>query len=347
MGLIIGPPAAKIRRSIVEEVRLGDSGIAGIIGTMDCFYLGLLASSDRHWRWVAARLQVALDVGKRWTRPNPAKACWLLGLVLLASVGAASADEPPISRRHHPWLKFHRGSWKQVRTTTESFDSEGRLVSTNTTESKTTLEKIAPDAITLRVEVSYAVGGKWFNSEPQFVKQTFSGEAAGQAVEVKTLPPELLEFDSRKISCRSQQIEFPDGKNRRITLVQYSDRDPPYIFRTKTTTKDSAGNLLNESTESEVVALDMPYIVLGESKSASYVKITHATESGITTTLSVNVADIPGEEVAANSKKIDRDGRVIKKSTTQLLAYQAQVSDTEPESASTRANRRERNRRKR
>lgn len=266
----------------------------------------------------------------------------VFALAVLLAVATAVADDPPISRRHNSWRRFHRGSWKQVRTTTETLDGEDRVVATNITETKTTLESIAPDAITLKIEVSYAVGGKWFTAEPQIVKQTYSGEAAGQAVEVKTLPPESIEIDSKKIDCQSQQIEFLDGKNRRTTLIHYSDRVPPYILRTKTTTKDGSGNALSERLESEVVALNMPYVVLGEQKSASYVKITQTTESGVTTTLSVNVSDIPGEEVAATSKKVDRGGKVVKKSTSQILAYQAQVSDIEPEAAASRAKRRDR-----
>ena len=51
----------------------------------------------------------------------------------------AAAQDVAYPREHHPWGRFPAGSWKHVRTTSETLDDKGQLANTTRTDTRTTL----------------------------------------------------------------------------------------------------------------------------------------------------------------------------------------------------------------
>ena len=101
--------------------------------------------------------------------------------VVLAGLwpGLCSAESVAALRQRHPWGRFEPGAWKLVRVVTETLDERGQVVSTSTTESKTTLKKVEDNEVTLLVELVVEIGGRRLDSEPQTVRQGFHGEMPG------------------------------------------------------------------------------------------------------------------------------------------------------------------------
>ena len=121
------------------------------------------------------------------------------------------ADDAGISARHHAWGRFRPGAWKLVRVVTETFDDHGSLASTNLTETKTTLQKVETDGVTLEIEVGMEVAGKQFDAQPQCIKQGFHGELLSPDLKVKPSQPGQVVIEDRNVPCRIQQLELAGG----------------------------------------------------------------------------------------------------------------------------------------
>lgn len=246
----------------------------------------------------------------------------LLGILLAASSWTAlAAGQDPALRKYHPWAYFNEGSWAKVRVVTQTFDASGRLVSSGMMETRTVLQAVEQDSVTLLVENTVEIGGKRLASQPQIVKQGYSGEQVGQNVAIKNLGAAQVTIDGKQIACQMQEVEVMAEGRRRSTLVHFSDAVAPYILRRKSVLSDPAGNQAANEVDVEVIALDMPTKVLSEIHPAAHVKVVQKNDHGTTVTLSVNATDIPGEVISHSSKSVDSQGHVVRRSTLEVVGY--------------------------
>jgi hypothetical protein len=276
----------------------------------------------------------------------------LYGLVGWASLAAVAGVVPAAERdallqQGHAWARFGKGAWREVRIVTQSFDDDDRPTEASITDNKTTVEEGAPDRVTLKVEVTVEVAGQRFPSEPQLVTQGYAGETAGQTVSVKTLSPETVTIDGEKVHCETQQIEIVGGVTRELSLISFAEDRFPAILRRKSTMRDAAGTKTVQEATSEVKAVHMARRILGErqAREAYLVKVEQKNERGVTTTWSWHVPDVPGEIVDQSSKKLDNQGRLVRRTTLELVGYgTGEVSghDSLPDSGPRRTRRRNR-----
>jgi hypothetical protein len=231
-----------------------------------------------------------------------------------------AADDAGISARDNAWALFQPGAWKLVRVVTESLDEGGHVISVNTTETKTSLLRTESDGVVLEVEVGVEVAGKQFDGLPQCIKQGFHGELA--AGDVKSQAPVSAEvsIEDKKVACRSQQIELTGSASRTSVTLCFSDTRFPYVLRRQSKITDLTGALLSESL-SEVVALDMPQRVLSQIKNVACIKTVQKTPRGTITTLAMSSPDVPGGVVSQTTKEADTSGRLVRRSTLELVSY--------------------------
>jgi hypothetical protein len=247
--------------------------------------------------------------------------CLLISLILATLAPTPSVGQDAgISSRHNPWARFQIGAWKLVRVSTETLDDAGRVISTNVTETRTSLTRVDADGVVLEVEVGVEIAGKQFTGLPQCVKQGFHGELTGGELTVHPSTTAEVTIEDHKFPCRSQQLELGNSSSRTAINLCYSDSLAPFILRRQSKTSDAANNVLSE-TLSEVVALDMPQRVLSEIKNVSCIKTVQKTPKGTVTTLAMSSADVPGGVVNQTSKELDPAGRLIRRSTLELLSY--------------------------
>jgi hypothetical protein len=267
-----------------------------------------------------------------------------LAVVALAIVTSAAARGDEILQKAHVWGRFPKGSWRQVKVITENFDEQGRPSNSSITDNTTTLQDVTGERVTLKVEVTVEVVGRTFPSRPQIVRQGYAGENVGQTVSTRRLEGQTILVDGRRVACETQQIEIVGGPNKETSLICFSPRFTPAILKRQTITTDAASAKTTLEATSEVYALDKPLRVLDEIKTGYCLRIVQTNEHGVTTTWSDRVPEVPGEIVAESSKKVDPQGRLVRRSTLELIAYGLRPDEARPDSPGRRMRRHKRSR---
>ncbi|MEN6457396.1 MAG: hypothetical protein ABFC63_00490 [Thermoguttaceae bacterium] len=251
-----------------------------------------------------------------------------LGVLTLAlfcpGVLSAVAGEPDFSPRLHPWGRFEPGAWKVVRVLTETLDDRGQVVSTSTADTRTTLLDLDDDGVTLEVHACVEVAGKRFQAEPQTVKQGFHGEATTAAPNQGDPADGQVLVENRKVGCKVYRFEAA-GLQEKTTFNLYCSMGLfPYVLKRECVTTTPDGKTVLSETGVELVATEMPVRLRGETRNGSYVKTVHKNSKGTVTTLAVLLPDVPGGIVSHTSKEVDTNGRVVRRSTLELLDYKAE-----------------------
>jgi hypothetical protein len=239
------------------------------------------------------------------------------------------------------WHPFGRGTWRSVRVVTETLDDKGQVSTVSVIETKTTLVDASNDRVTLQVAQTIETAGRRFESEPARVVIGPYGEIPGEKVAVKPLSDQTIEVDGRTVQCRSRQVEIQRPDQRVVVQELYDNRVPPYGLRRTVTASDEKDQRIYSST-TDVVALQMPYKILSEIKPAAYVRTVLRNHKSMTTTLSVVSTDIPGQLVSASTKETDMNGRLLRRSTTELVNYEVVPAESKPMGIGVRTKRQER-----
>jgi hypothetical protein len=226
----------------------------------------------------------------------------------------------------HPWGLFDPGAWKLVRIQTDNFNDRGAVSSSSTSDSKTTLLDIDDKDLSLEVKVCVELAGKRFDNDPQTLKQGFHGEVLGPSLKIKELPDATVAVEERKIPCQVREIEWSDANGKTVSKIYYSATVAPYLLKKESTTTDAEGKSTLSETSVTVQALDMPCKILGCLHGAAYIKTMQKTPKGTVVTLAVACPDVPGGIISYSSKELDTAGRLVRRSTLELVSF-----STEPE----------------
>ena len=226
-----------------------------------------------------------------------------------------------ISPEHHPWGSFDPEAWKLVRVITETLDDKGLVTSTSITETRTTLLQAEDDGVTLRIVACMEVAGKQLQAEPQTVKQGLHGEVVGQDLKIDDLGTAQVIVEGHKIPARVLQLESSGASSKTITKVYYSPTVTPHVLKRESATYDPTGENTLSETSVGVVAREMPYRVLAEVKSTSFIKAVQKHSKGTIITWAKTSTEVPGGIIAHSSKELDKTGRVIRRSTLELIDY--------------------------
>jgi len=226
-----------------------------------------------------------------------------------------------IPREHHAWAKFMPGSWSKVKKWTEELDDQGEVKSASTTETKTTLVEVDDSGCTLQMDVTVEVAGKRFNAAPRQIRVGFDGAANGARTEFRKVGEASLDPGGKAIGCAILESTTANGDARTVTRLHYSTTVPPYILRREMITTGVDGKLTLEQITMDVVALEMPQKVLTELLSAAHVRTVQKQPNSSTFTLEVICADVPGGVVSHTSKDMDPSGKLVRRSTLELLDY--------------------------
>ena len=254
-------------------------------------------------------------------RPSLFRILALTAIFGLVSPLGAIAQETGVTAKLHPWGLFDPGAWKIVRVVTETLNDQGLVVSTCTTNSKTTLMDIDNDGVTLEIQACLEVAGKRFEPEPQIVKQGFHGELLTPGLKQKPPTDGEVTIEGRKIPCRVQRLEcvVPNGKT--ATTLYYSTTVAPYILKREFVTTDPEGKNVLAETNVEAISLNMPLKIRGQQRNGIRMKSVHKNAKGAVTTWADVLPEVPGGVVGYNTKELDETGRLVRRSTLELIDY--------------------------
>lgn len=241
------------------------------------------------------------------------------GAILLAS--PCAAQETELTAQQHPWGRFPAGSWRSVRVVTETLDEKGQVAGITKTETRTTLVAADTRGYSLKSETTVEVAGKQFMSQPQVVKHGYYGEPDGQTVAVKKLGPAELEIDGRKVASDVRQATFESDGVKRVSTIHFSSDVSPYQLRRETVT-EAATEDQRSTTLVETIALDMPQKVHGQVRPAAFLKTTRKSPQGTKVTVEIHCDEVPGGVVSHSANETDASGRVIRRSTLELIDYE-------------------------
>ncbi len=252
----------------------------------------------------------------------------LAAAVLIGSTCAAqeverstgAGQEPANLAAQHPWARFPVGSWKSVRVVTETLDEQGNVVNVTRTETRTTLVGVDEEAYSLRIESTVEVAGKRFASQPQVVKHGYYGEPAGQRVTVTQQPPVAVVIDGRSIPSEVREATYEAEGLKRTSTIHYSRDVSPYQLRRVTQT-EGATDAQRSTTLVETLALGLPQKVLGQMRTGAYLKTTRTSPLGTRVTVEIHCDELPGGVVSHAASETDPGGRVVRRSTLELIDY--------------------------
>ena len=241
----------------------------------------------------------------------------------LAPLVGAAQETAAFPARLHPWGIFDPGAWKTVRVVTETLDEQGQVCSTTSTDTKTTLVDIDQGGVTLEIQACMEVAGKHFEAEPQTVKQGFHGELAGPNLKLKPPTDGEVVIEGQKIPCKVQKLEAADPNGKTVTTIYYSTSLAPYILKRESVATDPEGKNDLSKNSVEVVGLNMPLRVRGETKNGIKVKTVYRNNgnNSTVTTWGDVLPEVPGGVVRNSSKEIDKNGRLVRRSTLELIDY--------------------------
>lgn len=236
---------------------------------------------------------------------------------------AAEAQRALIPREHHPWGAFNPGSWTQVRKLTEEFDERGQLKSVSTTETKTTLVEVGERGYTLQLEITVEVAGKRIVAQPRTVYFGYYGETNGQRVVIKLVGEGDLMVGEKKVKCQILDSVIQGDDEKILGKLYYCDSTAPFVLKRDSESTDPQGETVHLKTQMDVIAVEMPHRVVAEIKTAAHVRKVKKHAKGSTYTLEIHCDDVPGGIVSHASKELDDTGRLVRRSTLDLLDYGA------------------------
>ena len=237
-------------------------------------------------------------------------------LVLAAELPAAQTSVG--TREKHAWGRFPAGSWTRVRKVTEEFDIQGRRTNQSTTETMSTLVELGDDGCKLQTEVTVEVAGKRFTAQPKEVRLGYNGDADGEHATTKKIGTEVFDLGGVKTPCEVLETTIEGHGTKVVSTACYSEHVAPFVLRRETKSLGGTPEEVRQQTTVEVLATDLPYKVLTDTKSVAYIRTLHRHLKGSTYTLEVYCSEVPGGVVAHSSKEIDENGRVVRRSTLEL-----------------------------
>ncbi len=248
--------------------------------------------------------------------------CFLTLVIVVSAVSRlANGAESGVTAMLHSWGRFDPGCWKLVRVISETLDEQGQVVSTCTTDTKTTLVDIDNEGVTLEVSARMEVAGKRFQADPQTIKQGFHGEVADPHLSIKPPVDGEVVIGARSIPCKVQQLEAEGPKGKTVINVYYSSSVAPYVLKRECITTGSDAATPPSELTMEVIALDMPVRLNDQIRTGVHVRTVQRNGKGTVTTLAIVIPDVPGGVVRHSSKEVDKNGRVIRRSTLEVLDY--------------------------
>jgi hypothetical protein len=223
----------------------------------------------------------------------------------------------------HEWLTFGVGAWRLVRLHTETIGPDGTVGATSVEDSRSTLVEVNDTDYVLKVESTVEAGGTRIENKPQYLHRGYRGETKGQKATVRKLGPVDLEVANRRIPTQLLEIVLTSKEQRRVRKVHYTPAVAPSLLRQQLAATDAGSRKIFDAI-SEVIAFDMPWKVGSELKPAAFVHTVLRLSTGESTiTVEVRCADVPGAIVAHSAKSLDRSGRLIQRTTLELLDYAA------------------------
>ena len=234
-------------------------------------------------------------------------------------------DVPILTAYTHPWARYLPKSWSRTQTVTTT-EREGRRIR-NVTETKTTLESVDQDSLTLVSVSTVDVGGRSVETASQRKTLDFYSEPVSEGIKIEQHPATTLTVNRQLIPCEVRSYVEIKPTTKQRTTVWYSTQIYPYVLRVERILT----NVLTESDEEEKILsssttelLDTDALNLRRSRQGNYRYRTITKTGDITTdTVMTGARRITGGLDHEIVREMDQDGKVIRTTETRMINYYA------------------------
>ena len=231
-----------------------------------------------------------------------------------------------LPRAHHPWGRFEAGAWKKVRVTTETLNERGEVTGESVAETVTTLLSVDERGYSLKCDTTIIIGGRQLGTQVSTLWQGFAGEKIDDTVSSRLIRPASLRIGSRALDTEVREFTFRSGNMVRVTSIHYSPSTAPHVMEGHTVATDPSGRSVKYRTDIDVVSLNHDFKVLDETYKVAKVRTEHETPKSKVTTLELFAQEIPGGIVASESEERDLSGRIVSRSTLEVVEFGASDS---------------------
>jgi hypothetical protein len=248
-------------------------------------------------------------------------------LPLYAQTAPAKIETPPLlTASEHPWGRFLPQSWVCLQKITRTNHEGYRMVDVR--ETKTTLQSIDPDGVTLQDVLTIGAGGKRTENPPNIRRFDFFQQPIQDEVSIRNASPTKLMIDHLVVPCEVRIYEQTTPSGKRKTTVWYSTQLYPYVLRSENvlrsipTDKEPEERIL-DMTITEV--LETSAFHLRKSKFGTYRLRTTQKSGNVTTITEASCSrHVPGGILQKTTREFEGKGneiREIRTVTTRLINY--------------------------
>ncbi len=232
---------------------------------------------------------------------------------------------PQLSAREHPWGRFLPQTWTRTQTTTTTNQNGQQIRSVS--ETKTTLESVGPDSLTLNIVSSVDMGGRSVPTSQQRVVVDFYQEPLVVGAQIRSLPSTTLMIDKQLIPCGIRTYETTGVDTHWKTTVWFSSQIYPYMLRVEKVQKSNqTENLILCQSTMEVTETGATDI--RTSKRGTYRLRTVTQNAGITTDSKSSCSrHVPGGTLHETVQEFAANGTLIRSSETRLINYRCAESE--------------------
>lgn len=255
-----------------------------------------------------------------------------------ANLAASPPDAPvevqfTLPRAHHPWARFQPNSWRGIRTTTETFDAEGKVASHSVTTQVEVLKAVAKDSYTLDVQVTVDLVGKRIVGEWRTRVLGLLTDSSARVIATRVLQPVELRLADRKISCNVLDQQVRDEQHVLHQRLYYAAQQSPYILQREVSELPDQPTEMPRWTQTDrIISLKIPYSVGEKIFSCSCLKTVRTSNKGGTVRMALQTDAVPGGVVAAWSTDTDAEGKPARWSLLELIDFGVAPLDSQPPS---------------
>lgn len=241
--------------------------------------------------------------------------------------------EPPVllTAQEHPWGRFAPKTWVCTQTLTWTHQENQQTVQVRDT--KTTLESVDKDGVTLKSTTTVHAGGRRIESAPTLHRFDFFQEPIRDNARIENGGEGKLIINNMVIPCKKRIYEHKEGTEKQKTVVWYSTQLYPYVLYVE----NVLSRLPNEGeTEEKILRRSVTEVLESSSfhlrwnKDGGYRIRTRKTDGNISTVTETNCSrHVPGGVSQETVREFDASGKEIRTVETKLINFHCAVDENE------------------
>ncbi len=213
------------------------------------------------------------------------------------------------------------GTWRTLRTVTETFDENGKFLARSETLHTDTLMEVTADDYALETATMVTVGGKHLRGGAQVSRRSLMSDASSDPPLVTTLSSADIGLSDRTIPCQRWELSIGEGAQRRLETVYYSPDVAPYVLRRELVAADGSSTSDLTNVDARVIGVDVPILLEGGMIAGHQLRIRSTMGANTVESLELRCQEAPGGLVRAASTERDPSGRRVRWVVTELEEF--------------------------